>query len=104
MITKKHLQGACILAFILLTFTPLLYVQEKKQKCLEKVLTRLEEKGYRESDISLIESKYHLAGLPNYWESVIFKNEPTIKYVYYCHQEGQMEYHSLDGKKFPSTN
>ena len=101
MFTKKHLQGASILAFILLTFTPFLYVQEKKQECLEKVLTRLEGKGYKESDIGLIESKYHFSGLPSYWENVIFNNEPNIQYVYWCHQEGQMEYHSLDGKEVP---
>ena len=101
MFTKKHLQGASILAFILLTFTPFLYVQEKKQKCLEKVWTRLEDKGYSESDIRQIESKYHFAGLPSYWKTVIFNNEPNIQYVYWCHHEGQMEYYSLDGKEVP---
>ena len=100
MFQKKHLQGAFVIAFILLTYTPYLYVQEKKQECIENVSTRLQEKGYHESDIISIESYWHLAGLPNYQETVTFKNEPNIRYIYWC-EEGQREYYSVDRKEVP---
>lgn len=59
-------------------------------------------KGYDESEIKTLESKWTFGGLPNYYVEVTFKNEPNIVYLYLAHHLiGQFEYYDINGKKIP---
>lgn len=87
---------------LLLCLTPFVYIQVKKHISLNKVMEYLiEEKGYDESDIFMIESKW-TTGIPNYYVKVTFQNEPNIVYLYFAHDiKGQFEYYDIRGIKVP---
>ena len=87
---------------LLLCLTPFVYIQVKKQISLNKVMNYLiEEKGYDESDIFMIESKWTM-GIPNYYVKVTFHNEPNVVYLYFVHDlKGQFEYYDIRGIKVP---
>lgn len=61
-----------------------------------------EEKGYDESKIKNLKSKWNFIGIPKYYVEVTFKNEPNIVYFYFVNNgKGQFEYYDTEGKTIP---
>lgn len=87
---------------LLFSLSIFVYVQVKKQIAAHKVTDYLfEEKGYDESEIKMIESKWTI-GISTYYVKVTFQNEPNIVYLYFAHDlKGQFEYYEIDGKTVP---
>lgn len=59
------------------------------------------EKGYEESEVLTLESKYTFFGIPTYCVEVTFKNEPNIVTD---DLKGQFEYYEIHGKTIPTTD
>lgn len=52
----------------------------------------LEEKGYKQKDIKEINGVWGMK-LPAFYVTVVFENEPNVKYIYFAHNEViQFEY------------
>jgi ABC-type cobalt transport system substrate-binding protein len=85
-----------ILLVISIILIPFIYIEIKKNSYRQQIQTYLaEEKGYELDEIQLIQGKYHPFGLPKYWVTVVFKNEPNIEYAYFTnHAKGQFEYYN----------
>lgn len=98
---KKKIIIILSLTLILLLLSTRIYINVKKQKCLNEVTNYLyQEKGYTEADIKMIESKK--SRLPSYYVKVIFENEPTIMYSYFCKRKiGQFENYPIYGPEIP---
>jgi len=88
---------------ILIIFAPVAFIQFKKHQASEKVMQYLTEvKGYEESEIINLESKWTFFGIPKYYVEVTFKNEPNIVYLYFANDlKGQFEYYEIDGETIP---
>ncbi len=91
---------------ILIIFAAIAFVQFKKHQASDKVMQYLTEiRGYEESEIITLESKYTFFGIPKYHVEVIFKNEPKIVYLYFANDlKGQFEYYEIDGKTIPTED
>ncbi|MFJ7666967.1 DUF3139 domain-containing protein [Lysinibacillus sp. NPDC097195] len=102
--TKKFLIILTIITFII--FSSVAIVQFKKHLASDKVMQYLTEvKGYKESEILTFESKYTFFGIPKYHVEVIFKNEPSIVYLYFANDlNGQFEFYEIDGKTIPTKD
>lgn len=90
-----------ILVIIILSFG--IFIQFKKHQASDDVMYYLTEiRGYDESEIKTLESKWAFGGLPNYYVEVTFQNEPNIVYLYLAHHLiGQIEYYDMNGETIP---
>ena len=90
-----------IVELVVLLLAPFCPVQFKKQMYENRVEHfLLEEMAYKPEEIQSIEADWHFAGLPSYWVSVIFSDEPAVVYVYLVHhkdQLGQFEFYTKNG-------
>jgi hypothetical protein len=90
-----------LVGLVILLLAPFFTVHIKKQmyeKRIERFL--MEEMAYKPEEIQSIEASWHFAGLPNYAVTVIFSDEPKVKYVYFAHDKnllGQFEFYTEDG-------
>ncbi|MFJ8261241.1 DUF3139 domain-containing protein [Rummeliibacillus sp. NPDC094406] len=98
---KKFLITLSII--LILISSIFLYIQLKKQLSANTVMDYLiEEKGYEESEIITLESKWNFFGIPKYHVEVTFKNEPNVVYLYFANDlKGQFEYYVIDGETIP---
>ena len=82
--TKKVMIVTIVVIFIALVLTPIVAIQANKYIYKNRVSTYLiEEKGFVNEDIELIEGKW--GKLPTFYVNVVFKNEPHVKYTYFAH-------------------
>lgn len=88
---------------MLIIFASVAFIQFKKYQASEKVMHYLTEaKGYEESEIRTLESKWTFFGIPKYYVEVTFENEPKIVYLYLANDlKGQFEYYKIDGETIP---
>ncbi|WP_233143882.1 DUF3139 domain-containing protein [Lottiidibacillus patelloidae] len=70
-----------------LILTPFIYVEGNKFIYKNKVMNYLvEEKGYKEKEIQLVEGVWGVK-LPPFFTRVIFENEPYVEYIYFAHDD-----------------
>ena len=90
-----------IAGLVVLLVAPFCTVQFKKQMYENRVEHFLfEEMAYNPEEIQSIEADWHFAGLPSYWVSVIFSDEPAVVYIYFAHDKdrvGQFESYTTNG-------
>lgn len=95
-----------LVGLVILLLPPFCTVQLKKHLYENRIKHFfMEETGYKPEEIQSIEASWHFAGLPNYMVTVIFSDEPKVKYVYFTHdknQLGQYEFYTEDGNTIQS--
>lgn len=91
---------------VILLLAPFCTVYLKKQMYENRIEHFLMEKmTYKPEEIQSIEASWHLAGLPNYVVTVIFSDEPKVKYIYFAHDKnllGQYDVYTEDGNTITS--
>ncbi len=95
-----------IIVLVILLLTPFCKVWLKKKLYENRIEHFLmEEMDYEPEEIQSIKASWHFAGLPSYSVTVIFSDEPKVKYIYFAHdknQLGQFEFYTEDGQPIPS--
>lgn len=91
---------------VILLLVPFCTVQLKKHMYENRIEHFLmEEMAYEPEEIQSIKASWHFAGLPSYSVTVIFSDEPKVKYIYFAHdknQLGQFEFYTEDGQTIQS--
>ncbi|WP_102029096.1 DUF3139 domain-containing protein [Salirhabdus sp. Marseille-P4669] len=92
--------STCIISISLLLFFLLENNDQEPTFYENKVIQYLlEEQGYKEADITLLEERGTVGSLPPRYVIVVFQNEPYVEYTYYAHsQVKQASYHITDDK------
>lgn len=89
-----------------LVLTPIVYVQSNKKIFANKVTKYLiEDQKYRMDEIESVKGVWGLA-LPQFYVVVLFKDEPTVEYIYFAHNDViQFEYKAIvEEMKKPSKS
>jgi len=83
----KKLKIILGILLLLLLLSPFVYVKSNKLIYANRVEAYLiDEQKYREDEIKSIEGVWGIM-LPSFYATVVFKNEPEVKYIYFAHNE-----------------
>lgn len=98
---RKLLKIALFVTIIVLVIilTRFIYIEVNKNSYKNKVTNYLlEEMGYDQSEIALVEGVYGFK-MPEFYTIVIFENEPYVEYSYFAHGGiSQFDYRIIDRK------
>ncbi|MNI53145.1 hypothetical protein D3C73_1079630 [compost metagenome] len=103
--TKKNIIIIVWVISLGVIVTPFIYVQINKIIYAQRVTNYLiEKKGYRAEEIKLVKGVWGIK-LPPFYSVVVFKDEPSVEYVYFAHNDvEQFGYNISDeGKQIGKT-